>query len=158
MFTLRPTLDATLLALAILGAGLLVKWDSMAPSATTYARETRLKPYHDVLAEIEIAVTERNFRITGHNEIGRVIRERDGLPFPEYDTYQFCNLAQARTLLEMSPDAVSWMPCSLSVRSEGDRVIVTTTLLPTHGRNPVLNRFAEGMNQTLREIVDFSVE
>lgn len=158
MFSLRPTLDATLIALALLGAALLVRWDTAMQSATTYSRETRLKPYDDVLAELEIAVTERNFRITGHNAIGRVIREREGRPFEDYDSYQFCNLAEAKTLLELSPEAVNWMPCSLTVRTEGDRIIVTTALLPTHGRNPALNRFAEKMNQRLREIVDFSVE
>ncbi|GFO71566.1 hypothetical protein BJAS_P1176 [Bathymodiolus japonicus methanotrophic gill symbiont] len=57
------------------------------------------KPYADVLAELEIAISEHNFRITGHSRVGKVIRERGTKDFPEYDTLQFCNLTHAKTLL-----------------------------------------------------------
>ena len=63
-----------------------------------YQAETN-KPYDDVLAELEIAISEHNFRITGHSRVGKVIRERGTQNFPEYDTVQFCNLTHAKTLL-----------------------------------------------------------
>jgi len=122
-----------------------------------YSRETEKKSYEDVMAELELAITERNFRITGHNKIGSVIREREGIAFPDYDTLQFCNLTEARVMLEMSPETVAWMPCNISLRLEKGKVIVTTHLLPTHNQNPQLNQFAESINQKLREIVDFAV-
>lgn len=122
-----------------------------------YSRETTHKSYQDVMAELEIAITERNFRITGHNRIGSVIRERDGIEFPEYDSFQFCNLTEARVMLEISPAAVSWMPCNISLRSEGDRVIVTTHLLPLHNSNRKLDEFSTQINQRLKDIVDFAV-
>lgn len=122
-----------------------------------YQAETK-KAYTDVLAELELAITERNFRITGHNKIGSVIRERENIAFPEYDTLQFCNLTYAREMLEISPAAVVYMPCNIAVRSERGKVIVTTHLLPTDSDNEPLNAFAAKMNRQLREIVDFAVE
>lgn len=126
-------------------------------STAYYSRETGKKSYQDVMAELELAITERNFRITGHNKIGSVIREREGIAFPDYDTLQFCNLTEARVMLEMSPQTVAWMPCNISLRLENGKVIVTTHLLPVHNNDPKLDQFAETMNQRLREIVDFAV-
>lgn len=131
---------------------------SLATPPAYYSAETATKSYADVLAELEVAITERNFRITGHNKIGSVIREREGIAFPDYDTLQFCNLTQARVMLEMSPASVAWMPCNVAVRSEGGKVIVTTHLLPTDSSDPRLNEFARNMNQELKAIVHFAVE
>lgn len=126
------------------------------PEPQYYSAETTTKAYPDVLAELEVAITERNFRITGHNKIGSVIRERENAAFPDYDTLQFCNLTQARVMLEMSPASVAWMPCNVAVRSEGGKVIVTTHLLPTDSTDPRLNDFARKMNEELKAIVDFA--
>jgi uncharacterized protein (DUF302 family) len=127
------------------------------PEPRYYQAETG-KPYQDVLAELELAITERNFRITGHNKIGSVIREREHIQFPDYDTLQFCNLTLARQMLEVAPEAVVYMPCNVAVRSERGRVVVTTHLLPTDSPNARLNDFARQMNEKLKQIVDFAVE
>ena len=132
--------------------------DLRQPEPQYYSAETATKAYADVLAELDVAITERNFRITGHNKIGSVIRERENIAFPDYDTLQFCNLTQARVMLEMSPASVAWMPCNVAVRAEGGKVIVTTHLLPTDSRDPRLNEFARKMNEELKVIVDFAVE
>ena len=130
-----------------------------APTAEpAYYQAETTKPYGDVLAELELAITERNFRITGHNRIGSVIRERDNIAFPDYDTLQFCNLTHAREMLELSPAAVIYMPCNVAVRAERGKVIVTTHLLPTRTADPRLNAFAAKMNEQLKQIVDFAVE
>ena len=128
------------------------------PEPAYFSAETATKPYQDVLAELEVAITERNFRITGHNKIGSVIREREGIDFPDYDTLQFCNLTQARVMLELSPATVAWMPCNVAVRAEAGKVIVTTHLLPTDSADPRLNEFARKMNEELKAIVLFAVE
>lgn len=127
-------------------------------AAPTYYQAETTKPYGDVLAELELAITERNFRITGHNKIGSVIRERENIAFPDYDTVQFCNLTHARKMLEISPAAVIYMPCNVTVRSERGKVIVSTHLLPTDSANAELNAFAAKMNEQLKEIVDFATE
>jgi uncharacterized protein (DUF302 family) len=123
-----------------------------------YEASTATKPYADVLAELELAITERNFRITGHNKIGSVIREREHIAFPDYDTVQFCNLSLAREMLDIAPEAVAYMPCNATVRTQNGRVHATIHLLPTDSPNPRLNDFARQMNGKLREIVDFAVE
>jgi uncharacterized protein (DUF302 family) len=122
-----------------------------------YQASTR-KPYADVLAELELAITENNFRITGHNHIGSVIRQRDNIAFPDYDTFQFCNLSMARQMLEISPAAVAQMPCNIAVREESGQTVVTARLLPTDGPDARLNAFFRGVNETLKKIVDFAAE
>lgn len=119
---------------------------------------TSSKPYDDVLAELELAITENNFRITGHNHIGSVIRQRENIAFPDYDTVQFCNLTLAREMLEISPAAVAYMPCNISVRSENGKVVIVTHLLPTDGADEKLNAFFRGLNEKLKRIVDFAAD
>nr|WP_228370169.1 DUF302 domain-containing protein [Methylococcus capsulatus] len=125
--------------------------------ADYYEAETT-KPYADVMAELELAITEQNFRITGHNKIGSVIRQRDRIDFPDYDTLQFCNLTLARRMLEIEPAAVAWMPCNVAVRFERGRTRIMVHLLPETTQNPPLDDFARGMNDKLRKIVDFAAE
>ena len=116
------------------------------------------KPYDEVLAELEIAIGEHNFRITGHSRVGKVIRDRGAQGFPEYDTVQFCNLTLARTVLEITPHAIAYMPCNVVTYQFDDKTIIRTHLLPEHGDNPELNRFAQDMNRQLKQIVDFAAE
>ncbi|MCK5189780.1 MAG: DUF302 domain-containing protein, partial [Methylococcales bacterium] len=120
-----------------------------------YQAETQ-KPYDDVLAELEIAIAEHNFRITGHSRVGKVIRDRGSKNFPDYDTIQFCNLTHAKTLLLMSPHAVSYMPCNIVTYAFEGKTIVKTHLLPTDTDNENLNQFSEKMNKMLKQIVDFA--
>lgn len=122
-----------------------------------YQAETG-KPYDDVLAELQSAIAENNFRITGHSRIGKVIRDRGTKDFPDYDTIQFCNLTHAKTLLLMSPAAVRHMPCNVVMYQYQGKTIVRTHLMPTDSHNTELNRFSVKMNETLRSIVDFAVE
>jgi uncharacterized protein (DUF302 family) len=122
-----------------------------------YQAETN-KPYDDVLAELEVAIAEHNFRITGHSRVGKVIRDRGTKDFPEYDTLQFCNLTHAKTLLLMSPHAVSYMPCNIVTYDYNGKTIIKTHLLPTTTDNEELNQFSKKMNKKLRQIVDFGAE
>lgn len=116
------------------------------------------KPYDEVLAELEIAIAEHNFRITGHSRVGKVIRERGAENFPEYDTVQFCNLTLARTVLEITPHAIGYMPCNVVTYQFDGKTIIRTHLLPEQSDNPELNRFAADMNKQLKQIVDFAAE
>jgi uncharacterized protein (DUF302 family) len=49
-----------------------------------YQAETN-KPYADVLAELEIAISEQNFRITGHSRVGKVIRDRGSIDYHQLE-------------------------------------------------------------------------
>ncbi len=132
-------------------------WKPFGKQENWYQATTQ-KTYADVLAELELAITENNFRITGHNHIGSVIRQRDNIDFPDYDTFQFCNLTLARQMLEISPAAVAYMPCNIAVRTENGKVVIITHLLPTDGPDERLNSFFRDMNQKLKKIVDFAAE
>lgn len=123
-----------------------------------YYEASTSKPYDEVLQEAEAAIAEHNFRITGHSRVGKVIRERGAKDFPEYDTIQFCNLTHAKTLLEMSPHSIRYMPCNLVIYQSQGKTIVKTHLMPTDSDNEELNLFFNKMNQMLKEIVDFAVE
>ncbi|ATG89269.1 DUF302 domain-containing protein [Methylomonas koyamae] len=116
------------------------------------------KPYDEVLAELQVAIAEHNFRITGHSRIGKVIRERGAENFPEYDTVQFCNLTLAKTVLEITPHAIAYMPCNVVTYQFQGKTIVRTHLLPDDTDNPALNQFAAEMNPQLKQIVDFAAE
>ena len=126
-------------------------------SSLSYQASTQ-KPYDDVIAELEIAISEHNFRITGHSHVGKVIRERGTQNFPNYDTVQFCNLTYAKTLLELSPHGISHMPCNIVTYEFEGQTIVKTLLLPTNTDNSELNVFSDKMNQILKQVVDFAVE
>jgi uncharacterized protein (DUF302 family) len=116
------------------------------------------KSYDDVLAELEVAIAEKNFRVTGHSRVGKVIRERGTKDFPEYDTIQFCNLTEAKTILLMSPQAIRHMPCNVVTYQNRGQTIIRTHLLPVDTDNKALNEFSGKMNETLKSIVDFAAE
>lgn len=115
------------------------------------------KPYDEVLAELEVAIAENNFRITGHSRVGKVIRERGSPDFPDYDTIQFCNLTHAKTILLIAPEAIRHMPCNVVLYKKGAKTLVRTHLLPTDTDNAELNQFSVKMNEGLKQIVDFAV-
>lgn len=127
-------------------------------SSSQYYQVETTKPYDEILAELEIAIAEHNFRITGHSRVGKVIRERGATDYPEYDTLQFCNLTHAKTVLDISPHAIMYMPCNIVVYQFAGKNIVKTHILPTDGDNAQLNRFFQQMNSELKQIVDFAVE
>ena len=122
-----------------------------------YQVETR-KPYNDVLAELEVAIAENNFRITGHSRVGKVIRDRGTKNFPEFDTIQFCNLTEAKTILLMSPHAIRHMPCNVVTYQFDGKTLIRTHLLPTDTDSQALNEFSVKMNLILKSIIDFAAE
>lgn len=121
-----------------------------------YQAETD-KPFQEVVDELKLAISEKNFRLTGHNQIGKAIRERDGGTYPDYDVLQFCNLSYAKELLTIDPDAVRFMPCTMAVYSKNGKVLVIARLMPTDTANPQVNRFGEKMNGILKEMIGFAV-
>lgn len=126
--------------------------------AVDYYQVETVKPYDEVLTELEVAIAEHNFRITGHSRVGKVIRDRGAVDFPEYDTVQFCNLTLAKTVLEITPLAIGFMPCNVVTYQLNGKTVVRTHLLPEDGDNAELNAFAAQMNPQLRQIVDFAAE
>jgi uncharacterized protein (DUF302 family) len=112
------------------------------------------KPYDEVLSELQAAIAEHNFRITAHSRVGKVIRERGAANFPEYDTIQFCNLTLAKTVLDISPQAIGFMPCNVVTYQFDKQTRIKTHLLPENTDSAPLNQFAADMNRQLKQIVD----
>lgn len=124
----------------------------------TYYQLETTKPYDEVLAETEVAIAEHNFRITGHSRVGKVIRDRGAENFPEYDTIQFCNLTLAKQILEITPQAITYMPCNIVLYQYAGKTIIRTHLIPETTSNTELNDFAKIMNTQLKAILEFAAE
>jgi len=116
-------------------------------------------PYEDVVDSVKFAISNHNFRITGGNNIGGAIAERHGLTFPLSEVVHFCNLEYAKTLIELAPDFVTHMPCTISIREDRDAVIVETKLLSKRsGDSETLGTMIDELNDLLKAIVDEATE
>ena len=116
------------------------------------------KPFADVLQELEFAITERNFRITGRNRIGEEIRKRGYPTFPNVEVIHFCNLEYAREFLTLAPRFVAQIPYRITVHEEGDLVHIGLIWLSQDQDDPRIRQFATRMNGLLREIVQFALQ
>ena len=121
-------------------------------------RYTTGKAFEDIIAELEFAITERNFRITGRNTIGAGLRRRGYTDFPNVEVIHFCSLEYAREVLTVDLGYVAQMPCRIAVHEQGEQVVITLVLLPTNHPDPRVVAFAERMNGLLYEIVEFALE
>jgi len=157
------------LALALLFGGALATAAAAASATPAAAAPTRSslaliergvtdKSFDDVILELDFAITERNFRITGRNTIGKGLRERGYTDFPDVEVIHFCNLEYARDVLLLDPGYIAQMPCRITVHREQDRTVVSLILLPEDHPDPRVNAFARRMNGLLREILAFVLE
>lgn len=115
--------------LVLMGWGADVAAESGGALGERYAVRTS-KPFDAVLQDAGYAIAEQNFRITGRNEIGRAIGERQGKAFPRHAVVEFCNLEYARRLLKVDAEYLLYMPCRLAISEAGGSVIIATYLLP----------------------------
>lgn len=152
---------ATLLALLLLVAPFCPAAangaDAAADSLGHIERHTTDKTFDDVIFELEFAITERNFRITGRNTIGAGLRDRGYADFPDVEVIHFCSLELAREVLLIDPGFVAQMPCRITVHEAGGLTVVSLITLPTDHADARVNAFARRMNATLREIVQFAI-
>jgi uncharacterized protein (DUF302 family) len=121
-------------------------------------RASTAKSFADVVFDLEFAIAQHNFRITGRNRIGAGLRERGHETFPDAEVIHFCNLERAREVLELDPAFLALMPCRLAVHEQNGQVVVTGILLPVDHPDERVNAFAREMNGMIRSIVDFAME
>jgi uncharacterized protein (DUF302 family) len=122
-----------------------------------YIRKTN-KSFEDVEWELEFAITERNFRITGKNTIGAGLRNRGYPDYPDVTIIHFCSLERAREVLDMDIGFTAVMPCRIAIYQEGDQVTIAAIMLPETHEKPGVVAFAREFNALQREIVDFVME
>ncbi len=116
------------------------------------------KSFDDVVFELNFAITERNFRITGRNTIGEGLRKRGYSDFPDVEVIHFCSLELAREVLLIDPGFVAQMPCRITVHEQDGKTVVSLITLPVDHADERVNDFARRMNATLTEIAEFAVE
>lgn len=126
------------------------------PEQDHVVRYTVDKPFDDVVFELNFAITDHNFRITGSNNIGAGLRERGYKDFPNVEVIHFCSLELAREVLLLDPGFIAHMPCRVTVHEEKGRTVISLIKLPLDSRDPRVNDFARRMNATLTEIVEFA--
>lgn len=118
-----------------------------------YSR-TSPKNFEDVVDDLEFAISEHNYRITGRNRLGSALTERYHEAHADSVVIQFCSLAEARRFLASAPDFLIHMPCKIVVYQSVDGVVVTAALLPPDAR---LQARIDAVNDMLRRIVDDAV-
>ena len=116
------------------------------------------KSFEDVIFELDFAITERNYRITGRNTIGKGLRDRGYTDFPDVEVIHFCNLEYAREVLALDPGFVAQMPCRITIHQAEQNTVISLILLPEDHPNAQVNEFSRRMNGILRDIVLFVVE
>ncbi len=123
-----------------------------------YYRVDTHKNFEEVLDDTLFAITERNFRITGHLHIGQAIRDRNNPDFQEYEVILYCNLVYAKKMLELEPDMISTCPGRIALRQSDARVIITAPLWPEDSGNEALRTHLQKMNELIHEIVDYAAD
>ncbi|MBI2801980.1 MAG: DUF302 domain-containing protein [Gammaproteobacteria bacterium] len=144
--------------LALLGMTWCVVASQLAANGPRIVRGETSKSFADVILELDFAITERNFRITGRNTIGKGLRERGYKDFPDVEVIHFCNLEYAREVLLLDPGFVAEMPCRITVHEAHGKTVVSLVLLPEDHADRRVNAFAARMNGVLREILTFVLE
>lgn len=137
--------------LALLAGGMAFAEDTLNRFTVSTA-----KPFADVVEDLKFAISEQNFRLTGHNRIGAGIAKREGIVFPRASVFEFCNLEYAQKILERHPNFLLHMPCRIAVYEQGEQIIVDAYLLPENEpRNP---RVITEVNQIIKSIVRYAAE
>ncbi len=137
----------------------------MTISCSQNTQETRFfernSPYsfEDTLLNLDIAISEQNYRIIHRSHIGQAIRDRGDTNFPLATITNFCNITYAKELMQINPQLINAMPCYISVRqSASGQVIVSTKLMDENSSNDKQNSFANKINLNLKTIIGATIE
>ena len=114
--------------------------------------------FEDTLLNLDIAISENNYRIIHRSHIGQAVRDRGEKDFPLSTITSFCNITYAKEMMEINPELINDMPCNVSVRENKIGVIVSTKLMNDNTRNQRQNEFAKRVNNNLKTIIEATVE
>lgn len=127
--------------------------------ATRHYQKTSPYSFNDTMMNLNIAISEFNYRIIHLSEIGQAIRDRGTEDYPLSTVVSFCNITYAHEMLEINPDLISDMPCIIAVReTKDDKVIVSTRLMEESVSSEEERLFAEKINRDLKKIVGATVQ
>ncbi len=114
--------------------------------------------FEDTLMNLDIAISEHNYRIIHRSNIGQAIRDRGEKDYPLSTVISFCNITYAKEMMEINSDLINDMPCIITVREDKQGVIVGTRLMITNTSNAAQNKFASRINVNLLSIVQETIE
>lgn len=123
-----------------------------------YERES---PYtfQDTILNLDIAISEYNYRIIHRSHIGQAIRDRGDSDFPLSTITSFCNITYAKEMMLINPVLINDMPCNIGVRQTNDhKVIVSTKFMDESVIDPKQSDFAKKINTNLRGIIGATIE
>lgn len=105
-----------------------------APEAYRYLRSTTAMPYEDVVQFVEVAITDRGYKIDNHAYIGRMLeRTKEALGETETvylhaEQFRFCPARYSRNMLGADPHNIVFCPYIINVYNlpaEPDRTYVS---------------------------------
>lgn len=127
--------------------------------ASRHYQKTSPYSFSDTMMNLNIAISEFNYRLIHLSEIGQAIRDRGTKDYPLSTVVSFCNITYAHEMLEINPDLISDMPCIIAVReTKDDKVIVSTRLMEENVNDDKEQLFAEKINRDLKKIVGATVQ
>ena len=114
--------------------------------------------YADTLQNLDIAISEYNYRIIHRSHIGQAIRDRGDKNFPLSMIVNFCNITYAKQMLQINANLINEMPCTIAIREDKNKVIVSTKLMDENVSNSKQKAFAQKINKNLKGIIEATVE
>lgn len=123
--------------------------------ARRYSVSTK-KCFDDVIEDIEFAIGQHNYRITGRNNIGKAISKWSDDSYPESIILHFCSIGVAKKVYDINPDFLLHMPCRITVRKAAGTVIIEARLIPEN--DPKMHQLALAINRMMRNIADYGAK
>ena len=115
--------------------------------------------FEETLLNLDLAISEHNYRIIHRSQIGQAIRDRGEKDFPLSTITNFCNITYAKEMIEINADLINEMPCTIAVREQSARgIIVSSRLMDEQTANDQQNQFALKINNNLKSIIAATVE
>lgn len=123
-----------------------------------YEKESRYS-FEDTILNLDIAISEYNYRIIHRSHIGQAVRDRGDEDFPLSTITSFCNITYAKEMMEINPLLINEMPCNIGVRqTEDGKVIIGTKLMDEQVSDTAQQAFAKKINQNLKGIIGATIE
>lgn len=115
--------------------------------------------FEDTILNLDIAISEYNYRIIHRSHIGQAVRDRGDKDFPLSTITSFCNITYAKEMMQINPVLINDMPCNIGVRQTVDgKVIIGTKLMDEQVPDPAQQAFARKINANLKGIIGATIE
>ena len=120
-----------------------------------FKMETR-KALEQVCQDLEKAVANNKFGVMAIHNLNETMKKK-GVEFSRpCRIFEVCNPNQAKKVLEKNMDLSSFLPCRISVFTEGDKVILATlkpTSIVSMFNLPEFKQTAQEVEDTLMKIM-----